>query len=142
MEILNKKKELYDQELFQEFLKVIVLRIVDMKWMDHIDIMDGLRQGIGLVAYGQGNPLLEYQQEGYELFTNMIASINEDVLRYVIRAQVQENQQREEVAKPIAATSGKEDTTTKKQPVRKQKIGRNDPCPCGSGKKYKQCCGA
>lgn len=140
--ILNKKEELYDQELFQEFLKVIVLRIIDMKWMDHIDIMDGLRQGIGLVAYGQGNPLLEYQQEGYELFTNMIASINEDVLKYVIRAQVQDNQQREEVAKPIAATSGKEDTSTKRQPVRKQKIGRNDPCPCGSGKKYKQCCGA
>ena len=140
--ILNKKEEVYDKELFQEFLKVIVLRIVDMKWMDHIDIMDGLRQGIGLIAYGQGNPLLEYQQEGYELFTNMIASINEDVLRYVIRAQVQDNQQREEVAKPIAARSGKEDNTIKKQPVRKEKVGRNSPCPCGSGKKYKQCCGA
>lgn len=140
--ILNKKEEVYDKELFQEFLKVIVLRIVDMKWMDHIDIMDGLRQGIGLIAYGQGNPLLEYQQEGYELFTNMIVSINEDVLRYVIRAQVQDNQQREEVAKPIAARSGKEDNTIKKQPVRKEKVGRNSPCPCGSGKKYKQCCGA
>ena len=110
--------------------------------MDHIDIMDGLRQGIGLVAYGQGNPLLEYQQQGFELFTNMVASINEDVLRYVIRAQVQDHQQREEVAKPIATKSGKEDNTSKREPVRKEKIGRNDPCPCGSGKKYKQCCGA
>ena len=113
-----------------------------MKWMDHIDIMDGLRQSIGLVAYGQSNPLLEYQQEGFELFNNMIASINEDVLKYVIRAQVQDNLQREEVAKPIAAKSGKEDESQKRQPVRKQKVGRNDPCPCGSGKKYKQCCGA
>jgi len=141
-DILNKKEELYEKELFREFLKVIVLRIVDMKWMDHIDIMDGLRQGIGLVAYGQGNPLLEYQQEGYELFTNMIAAINEDILKYVIRAQVQDNQQREEVAKPMSTKSGKEDATKKKQPIRKEKIGRNDPCPCGSGKKYKQCCGA
>ncbi len=140
--ILNEKENIFPPEVFKEFLKVIVLRIIDMKWMDHIDIMDGLRQSIGLVAYGQGNPLLEYQQEGYELFTNMIASINEDVLKYIIRAQVQDNLQREEVAKPIAARSGKEDDSVKKQPVRKQKVGRNDPCPCGSGKKYKQCCGA
>lgn len=142
-DILNKKQEIYPQEIFQEFLKVIVLRIVDMKWMDHLDIMDGLRQSIGLVAYGQGNPLLEYQQEGYELFTNMVNSINEDVLKYVIRAQVQDNLQREEVAKPIAAKSGKEDIAQKRQPVvKKDKVGRNDPCPCGSGKKYKKCCGA
>ncbi|QVK17699.1 preprotein translocase subunit SecA [Mycoplasmatota bacterium] len=140
--ILNKKEEIYEPEVFHEFLKVIVLRIVDMKWMDHIDIMDGLRQSIGLVAYGQNNPLIQYQQEGFELFTNMVASINEDVLKYIIRAQVQDNLQREEVAKPVAAKSGKEDTTAKKQPVRKQKVNRNDPCPCGSGKKYKQCCGS
>ncbi len=141
--ILDEKEKVFEAEVFHEFLKVIVLRIVDMKWMDHIDTMDGLRQGIGLVAYGQSNPLLQYQQEGYELFDNMIASINEDVLRYVIRAQVQDNLKREQVAKPIAAKSGKEDQSKKKQPVRKEKkVGRNDPCPCGSGKKYKQCCGA
>jgi len=143
LDILNWKEQSYEPEVFKEFLKVIVLRIVDMRWMDHIDRMDALRQGIGLVAYGQGNPLLQYQQEGFEMFNNMIASINEDVLKYVIRAQVQDNLQREEVAKPVAAKSGKEDETHKREPVRKtQKVGRNDPCPCGSGKKYKQCCGA
>lgn len=143
LDILNWKEHSFEPEVFKEFLKVIVLRIVDMRWMDHIDMMDALRQGIGLVAYGQGNPLLQYQQEGFEMFNNMVASINEDVLKYVIRAQVQDNLQREEVAKPIAAKSGKEDETQKREPVRKtQKVGRNDPCPCGSGKKYKQCCGA
>lgn len=143
LDILNWKEQSYEPEVFKEFLKVIVLRIVDMRWMDHIDRMDALRQGIGLVAYGQGNPLLQYQQEGFEMFNNMIAAINEDVLKYVIRAQVQDNLQREEVAKPVAAKSGKEDETHKREPVRKtQKVGRNDPCPCGSGKKYKQCCGA
>lgn len=142
LDILNWKEQSYEPEVFKEFLKVIVLRIVDMRWMDHIDRMDALRQGIGLVAYGQGNPLLQYQQEGFEMFNNMIAAINEDVLKYVIRAQVQDNLQREEVAKPVAAKSGKEDETHKREPVRKtQKVGRNDPCPCGSGKKYKQCCG-
>jgi len=143
LDILNWKEQSYEPEVFKEFLKVIVLRIVDMRWMDHIDRMDALRQGIGLVAYGQGNPLLQYQQEGFEMFNNMIAAINEDVLKHVIRAQVQDNLQREEVAKPVAAKSGKEDETHKREPVRKtQKVGRNDPCPCGSGKKYKQCCGA
>ncbi|NLG81955.1 MAG: preprotein translocase subunit SecA [Bacilli bacterium] len=143
LDILNWKEHSFEPEVFKEFLKVIVLRIVDMRWMDHIDMMDALRQGIGLVAYGQGNPLLQYQQEGFEMFNNMVASINEDVLKYVIRAQVQDNLQREEVAKPIAAKSGKEDETQKREPMRKtQKVGRNDPCPCGSGKKYKQCCGA
>lgn len=137
---LNEKQNIFEAEVFQEFLKVIVLRIVDLKWMAHIDTMDGLRQSIGLVAYGQTNPLLEYQQAGFELFNNMVNSINEEVLQYIIRAQVQENLQREQVAKPIAAKSGKEEP--KKQPVRKDKVGRNDPCPCGSGKKYKQCCGA
>ncbi len=137
---LSEKQKIFEPEVFQEFLKVIVLRIVDLKWMAHIDTMDGLRQSIGLVAYGQTNPLLEYQQAGFELFNNMIKAINEEVLQYIIRAQVQENLQREQVAKPIAAKSGKEEN--RKQPVRKDKIGRNDPCPCGSGKKYKQCCGA
>ncbi len=140
---LSEKEKMFDPAVFHEFLKVIVLRIVDMQWMGHIDVMDGLRQSIGLVAYGQNNPLLSYQQEGFELFSNMVISINEDVLKYIIRAQVQDNLKREEVAKPIAAKSGKEDeTAAKKQPVHTDKVGRNDPCPCGSGKKYKQCCGA
>lgn len=136
---LEKKKELFDEDTFREFLKVIVLRIVDMKWTGHIDIMDGLRQSIGLRAYGQINPLNEYQVEGFELFNNMINSIADDVLRYILRAQVQSNLQREEVAKPTTTSSGKEEQ--KRKPVTNEKVGRNEPCPCGSGAKYKHCCG-
>ena len=138
--LIDQKAESIDPQIFKEFLKVIVLRVIDMKWMNHIDIMDGLRQSIGLRAYGQTNPLYEYQQEGFELFEEMVASINEDVFRYIIRAQIQTNLQREEVAKPTHASSGTKEV--KRQPVRsKKKVGRNEPCPCGSGKKYKFCCG-
>ncbi|MDF2699171.1 MAG: preprotein translocase subunit SecA [Haloplasmataceae bacterium] len=135
---LDHKASIFETEVFQEFLKVIVLRIVDMRWTSHIDVMDGLRQSIGLRAYGQINPLIEYQQEGFELFDSMVRSINDDVLRYIIRAQVQQNLKREEVAKPTKTNSGKEEV--KRQPIKSSKVGRNDPCPCGSGKKYKQCC--
>ncbi|HEY8436768.1 MAG TPA: preprotein translocase subunit SecA [Haloplasmataceae bacterium] len=138
--LIDQKAASIDEATFKEFLKVIVLRVIDMKWMNHIDIMDGLRQSIGLRAYGQSNPLYEYQQEGFELFEEMIAGINDDVFRYVIRAHIQSNLQREEVAKPTHASSGSKEI--KRQPVRKtNKVGRNDPCPCGSGKKYKYCCG-
>lgn len=139
--LLDLKAKTIDETTFKEYLKVIILRIVDMKWMNHIDIMDGLRQSIGLIAYGQSNPLNEYQLEGFELFDNMVKSISEDALRYVLRAQIVDNLKREEVAKPTKASSGKEDG--KKKPVKRssKKVGRNDPCPCGSGKKYKKCCG-
>jgi preprotein translocase subunit SecA len=139
IDLLNEKEETIQAEVFHEFLKVVVLRIVDMKWTNHIDIMDGLRQSIGLRAYGQINPLHEYQTEGFELFENLIISIADDVLRYILRAQIQTNLKREEVAKPTKTSSGKEEV--KRQPVTSDKVGRNDPCTCGSGKKYKHCCG-
>jgi preprotein translocase subunit SecA len=146
--IWEKVKERYDEkereiapEQMREFERVIVLRAVDMKWMDHIDAMDQLRQGIHLRAYGQIDPLREYQMEGYAMFENMIASIEEEVAKYIMKAQIQNNLQRQEVAKG-QAVHPKEEGEVKRKPVRKAiEIGRNDPCICGSGKKYKNCCG-
>ena len=127
-------------EFIREFEKVIVLRAVDSKWMDHIDAMDQLRQGIHLRAYGGTDPLREYQFEGYAMFEEMIASIQEEVARYAMKARVEANQKRQEVAKPVATNSKEEQV---RKPLRVVKtIGRNDPCPCGSGKKYKQCHGS
>jgi len=146
--VLTKVKEKYDEKEEQlgeaqarEFEKVIVLRAVDSKWMDHIDTMDQLRQGIHLRAYGQINPLREYQQEGFAMFEAMIESIEEEVAKYVMKAEIRNNLQREEVAKG-QAVNPKEDGEVKKKPVVKtNQIRRNDPCPCGSGKKYKNCHG-
>ncbi|CUM75867.1 preprotein translocase subunit SecA [Turicibacter sanguinis] len=136
----RQKEESIDPSIFHEFQKVIVLRVVDTHWMNHIDAMDALRQGIHLRSYGQINPLHEYQSEGFEMFNRLIERIEDDVTRYILRAEIRQNLQREEVAKPTATNSGKEE---KKRPVTRQanKVGRNDECPCGSGKKYKQCCG-
>ncbi|WP_163539834.1 preprotein translocase subunit SecA [Gracilibacillus sp. YIM 98692] len=148
--ILAKVKEKYDQkeqeltpEQMREFEKVILLRTVDTKWMDHIDQMDQLRQGIHLRAYGQNDPLREYQMEGYSMFEEMIAAINEEVARYVMKAQIRQNLQREEVVKDTQAVSGGDQSKKKvKKPfVKSQNVGRNEPCPCGSGKKYKHCHG-
>lgn len=139
----DKKEQELTEEQMREFEKVVVLRAVDSKWMDHIDAMDQLRQGIHLRAYGQIDPLREYQFEGFAMFENMIAAIEEDVAKYVMKAQIRNNLQREEVAKGQAVVP-KEDggEPPKKKPVKKaMDIGRNDPCICGSGKKYKNCCG-
>ncbi|MYL20955.1 preprotein translocase subunit SecA [Halobacillus litoralis] len=149
--ILAKVKERYDEkeeeltpEQMREFEKVILLRTVDQKWMDHIDQMDQLRQGIHLRAYGQNDPLREYNFEGFRMFEQMVASIDEEVARYVMKAQIRSNLQRQEVAKGATAVSGGEESKEpkKKNPyVRKDTVGRNDPCPCGSGRKYKNCHG-
>jgi len=146
--IWAKVKERYDEreqefapEQMREFERVVVLRAVDMKWMDHIDAMDQLRQGIHLRAYGQIDPLREYQMEGYAMFENMIASIEEEVAKYIMKAQIQHNLQRQEVAKG-QAVHPKEGEEVKRKPMRKaMEVGRNAPCICGSGKKYKNCCG-
>lgn len=127
-------------ELMREFEKVVVLRAVDSKWMDHIDAMDQLRQGIHLRAYGQTDPLREYQFEGFEMFEDMITRIEDEVTTYIMKAEVTQNLQREEVAHG-EAVDPKE--PAERRPVRREKkVGRNDACPCGSGKKYKHCCGA
>ena len=141
MAAYNEKRAAFEPDMFKEFQKVIVLRVVDTHWMNHIDSMDALRQGIHLRSYGQTNPLLDYQSEGFEMFERLVARIEDDITRYILRAEIQQNQQREEVAKPIAAKSGKEEAT-KRPVVNKDKVGRNDNCACGSGKKSKQCCGA
>lgn len=142
----EKLKKLYDQreeeigiEMMREFEKVVLLRAVDSKWMDHIDAMDQLRQGIHLRAYGQNDPLREYQFEGFEMFEEMIGRIEEEVATYIMKAEVSQNVEREEVAKGEAVDPKKEEN---KKPARSTKVGRNAPCPCGSGKKYKHCHGA
>src|SRR5690625_1510855 len=143
--IMEKIKERYDEkeaelspEQMREFEKVILLRTVDTKWMDHIDQMDQLRQGINLRAYGQNDPLREYQLEGFNMFEAMVQNIEEEAARYIMKAQIQNNLQREQVAKETKAVAGGgEEKKVRKPYVKKETVGRNDPCPCGSGKKYK-----
>ncbi len=125
----------------RELERVILLRVVDEYWMDHIDAMTELRQGIGLRAYGQTDPVVEYKREGFDMFEQMIAAIREETLQRLFTARITTNEEirRERVAK-VTAESGGSDGTVKKQPVKKVvKIGRNDPCPCGSGLKWKKC---
>ena len=139
----NEKEEMLQSEQMREFEKVIVLRAVDSKWMDHIDAMDQLRQGIHLRAYGQNDPLREYQQEGFAMFENMITAVEDDVAKYMMKAEIRNNLQREEVAKGQAVNPKEDGEKVKKKPaVKAIDVGRNDPCICGSGKKYKNCCGA
>ena len=129
------------REPMRELERVVLLRVVDEYWMDHIDAMTELRQGIGLRAYGQSDPVVEYKREGFDMFEQMVAAIQEETLRRLFTARVKSNEEirRERVAK-ITGESGGTDGTVKKQPVKKaQKIGRNDPCPCGSGLKWKKC---
>lgn len=142
-EVYDAKREELEPEQFKEFEKVILLRAVDSKWMDHIDQMEQLRQGIHLRAYGQNDPLQEYQMEGYQMFEEMVQSIEDEVARYIMKAQIRENLQRQEVVKNTTAGHGGQDGKKKvRKPVVKQNtVGRNDPCPCGSGKKYKNCHG-
>ena len=138
----DEKEQQIPPEQMREFERVIVLRAVDMKWMDHIDAMEQLRQGIHLRAYGQIDPLREYQMEGYAMFENMIASIEEEVAKYIMKAEIHSNLERQEVAKGEAVHPKEGEGEVKRKPYRKAvRIGRNDPCICGSGKKYKHCCG-
>jgi preprotein translocase subunit SecA len=139
---VDERYELKEADLgpdtMRELERMLLLRIVDEKWMDHLDAMDQLRQGIGLRAYGQKDPLIEYKFEGYEMFNGMIEAIKEDMARLIFRVTVVREQEKpKNVVENRYAEEGQE-----KKPVRKEKtVGRNDPCPCGSGKKYKKCCG-
>ncbi|WP_424766665.1 preprotein translocase subunit SecA [Paenibacillus sp. sgz302251] len=129
-------------ETMREFEKVVVLRAVDSKWMDHIDAMDQLRQGIHLRAYGGTDPLREYQFEGFEMFKEMIENIQEEVTKYIMKARVESNLERQEVAQGQTTTTSGGGEAQEKRPVKRdERVGRNDACPCGSGKKYKQCHG-
>ena len=136
----SKEAEFPEPEQLRELERVIMLKVVDRKWMDHIDDMDQLRQGIGLQAYGQKDPLVEYKMNAYEMFNAMTASIQEDTLRLLYHVRVEQKAEREEVAK---VTGTNKDESGPKEPKKRmeEKVYPNDPCPCGSGKKYKQCCG-
>ena len=136
----SKEAEFPEAEQLRELERVIVLKVVDRKWMDHIDDMEQLRQGIGLQAYGQKDPLVEYKMSAYEMFNAMTASIQEDTLRLLYHVRVEQKAEREEVAK---VTGTNKDESGPREPKKRmeEKVYPNDPCPCGSGKKYKQCCG-
>ena len=135
-----KEAEFPEQEQIRELERVILLKVIDRKWMDHIDDMDQLRQGIGLQAYGQRDPLVEYKMSAYEMFDAMTAAIREDTVRLLFHVKVEQKVEREEVAK---VTGTNKDESGPRAPKKRasEKIYPNDPCPCGSGKKYKQCCG-
>jgi len=136
----EKETEFPDAEMVREAERVILLKVIDRKWMDHIDDMDQMRQSIGLRAYGQRDPLVEYKFAGYDMFNDMTAAIRQDTVKAMMHIRVEQKVEREEVAK---VTGTNKDETSVKAPVKRKsaKIGRNDPCPCGSGLKYKQCCG-
>ncbi len=135
-----KEAEFPEIEQLREIERVILLKSIDRKWMDHIDDMDQLRQGIGLQAYGQKDPLIEYKMAGYDMFDAMTSSIQEETVKILMRIKVEQKVEREQVAK---VTGTNKDDTAVREPKRResQKVYPNDPCPCGSGKKYKQCCG-
>ena len=138
------KERAYGSPLMRELERVIMLRVVDEYWMDNIDAMDDLKQGIGLRAYGQHDPVIAYKEEGYQMFESMIESIKEETVRrmFLVRVQPQQEVKREKVAKETGAAGANDGSVIKKAPVRNaaKKVGPNDPCPCGSGKKYKKCC--
>lgn len=140
-ELYERREEMFGEEICRELERVILLKNVDSEWMDHIDAMDELQKGIRLRAYGQHDPVVEYRIEGFDMFDAMIATIRENTARMMLTVQLRttEEPKREQVATPTATSSDESDTHA---PIRKgKKPGRNDPCPCGSGKKYKKCCG-
>ena len=138
------KENAYGESLMRELERVVMLRVVDEYWMDNIDAMDDLKQGIGLRAYGQHDPVVAYKEEGYQMFESMIESIKEETVRrmFLVRVQPQQEVKREKVAKETGAAGASDGSAVKKAPIRNasKKVGPNDPCPCGSGKKYKKCC--
>ena len=136
----SKEAEFPDPEAIREIERVILLKVIDRKWMDHLDDMDQLRQGAGLQAYGQRDPLVEYKMNGYEMFDEMTQNIKEETVRLLFHVRIEQKVEREQVAK---VTGTNKDDTVQKGPVKRMqaKVYPNDPCPCGSGKKYKNCCG-
>ena len=143
--IYQKREEAFTSPIMREVERVVLLRNVDTKWMQHIDDMEELKRGMYLRGYAQRDPVVEYRLEGSEMFDAMIASIREDTVKLMFTLQLRrrEEPKREQVAKPTQEALGSSDGTISKQPARRSaaKVGRNDPCPCGSGKKYKKCCG-
>ena len=135
-----KETEFPEIEQFRELERVVLLKVIDRKWMDHIDDMDQLRQGIGLQAYGQRDPLVEYKMAGFDMFDDMISAIQEDTIRLLFHVKVEQKVEREQVAK-VTGTNNDDSASSGPKKREHAKVYPNDPCPCGSGKKYKQCCG-
>ena len=139
------REQMFGEENMRELEKIIMLKVVDNKWMEHLDEMDMLREGIGLRAYGQKNPIVEYRTEAYDMFQAMINNVKEEVAKLMYRVNIvqeQQSQLEDHLQTATASHGGDETEETKKKPVvNKETVGRNDPCPCGSGKKYKNCCG-
>ena len=135
----EKEAEFPDAQAIRELERVVLLKVIDRKWMDHIDDMEQLKQGIGLQAFGQRDPLIEYRLSGYDMFDEMTGAISEDTVKLLMHVRVEQKVEREQVAK-VTGTNKDESV---KGPVKRAegKVYPNDPCPCGSGKKYKQCCG-
>ena len=136
----TREAEFTSAEQVREMERVILLKVVDAKWMAHIDDMDQLREGIGLQAYGQRDPLVEYKMSGYEMFDSMTAAIREDTVRILFHIRAEQKVEREPAAK-VTGTNRDDSTVQAPKKREEKKIYPNDPCPCGSGKKYKQCCG-
>ena len=142
MEIYKGKEFEFGEEQLREIERVVLLRVVDQKWMDHIDNMDHLKQGMGLRAYKQQDPIQAYQMEGSAMFEEMIEGIKTETVKFLFHVRVERPIEREQVAKETSASHGQDDSGLKKEPIKNDhKFGRNDLCPCGSGKKYKNCCG-
>ncbi len=137
--VYEKKEEEIGEERMREIERVILLRIIDQKWMDHIDVMDHFKQGINLRAIGQEDPVRAFQKEGFEMFQYMVQTIREDTVKYLYRIEKETVLERKAVADPNSTTRGRPKVKTV---VKGEQVGRNEPCPCGSGKKYKKCHGA
>jgi len=137
-EFEEKLKEL-PEEIGDDFEKAITLRVIDTHWMEHINSMSILMEGIQLRGYGNENPLREYTKEGGDMFVDMLKTIDKETTMYLMKAEIRQNIERKQVAEGQA--ENRETAEVKKTPKKVTKVGRNDPCPCGSGKKYKQCCG-
>lgn len=140
MDLYEQKEKEFEGFDLREIERIILLKVIDRKWMDHIDDMDQLREGIGMQAYGQRDPVVEYRLVGFDMFNDMIKSIEEETAGALFHVQIEQKIEREEAPK---ITGTNKDIDGPRTPyVRKgAKVGRNDPCPCGSGKKYKNCCG-
>ena len=135
-----KEAEFPDQDQIREVERIILLKVIDHKWMDHIDDMDQLRQGIGLQAYGQRDPVVEYKFAGFDMFDAMIDAITEETVKALTHIQIEQKVEREQVAK-VTGTNKDESVPSAPKKREGKKVQPNDPCPCGSGKKYKMCCG-
>jgi len=141
VEAYEAREAMFGPDNMRELEKVVMLKVVDSKWMDHLDAMDMLRQGIGLRAYGQKNPLIEYKLEAFDMFQAMIENIQDDVVKYIFRVNIVTQPQAEDRLSQAHASHGEEAETSHQPLVNKDHIGRNEACPCGSGKKFKRCCG-